>query len=221
MARLNDKTFSKIEPGKIKAGKFFSEGSYGSRKRLGLKGQLSQIKFTGQKGATANVSSKNLSQFYNLISQRLKSKTKHFSAFLSRRDSKKIMGAAESTRKTDKSFTSEDKKDLKSIVDTIRIKQRQQINRRPTDTLDLPVNNRSENLVNTQSSNTPNIQLTRANLKPNKSNKDKTSNPEVSTPEKNNPSQGTMDLDDLDTTSAINADEQIPKATEAKDLPLE
>ncbi len=130
MARLGgDKIFGKIDPSKIGTGKFFTQGKYSSRKNtLGLKGQLSQLKRLGKKDTTANLSQKNIQQFYGLISERLKAKTKHYSAFITRRDKKLIMGAAEKMVKTKgANFTREDKKDLKSMVDTMRLKQRPQI----------------------------------------------------------------------------------------------
>ncbi|MFH1112181.1 MAG: hypothetical protein V1712_03925 [Patescibacteria group bacterium] len=224
MARLaGSKVFGNINPEKIGAGKFFTQGKYSSRKNtLGLKGQLSQLKRLGRKDATANLSQKNVQQFYQLLSGRLKAKAKHYSALITRRDKKLIMGAAEKMVKTDPSFTRDDKKDLKSIVDTIRQKQHAQLLRADTAT-DQDKVGMATNAPSTNSDlKTPSLEsLPVSNFPPPVHKK----SPVKDTPLDESIEEVTTNQPTTSSSKHIPSspeiDDKIPKPTEAKDLPID
>ncbi|MFA4936945.1 MAG: hypothetical protein WC575_01440 [Patescibacteria group bacterium] len=224
MVRLaGSKVFGNINPEKIGAGKFFTQGKYSSRKNtLGLKGQLSQLKRLGRKDATANLSQKNVQQFYQLVSERLKTKSRHYSALITRRDKKLIMDEAEKMVKTDPTFTREDKKDLKSVVETIRQKQRAQLLRADTATdqgetnevTALPTTNKNFKSSSLEPLPIANFPSPVHKKSPGKDIPLGIPEAEVETEQLGTPSEKPV-------SSAPETDNKIPQATEAKDLPID
>ncbi len=70
----NKNPYNVIDPLKVGTGSNFKKGNFFRAKKYGLKGQLSKFKDRFRKTAAANISSKNLRQIYDLISDRLKNK---------------------------------------------------------------------------------------------------------------------------------------------------
>ncbi len=103
--------FQSINTDKIGDGKYFTEGKFGHKKNLGLKGQLSKIKRMGRHGVTKNLSQKNLNSIYTLISERLKKHNRAYKTHITRKDKISIMQNAEKLVHTAGSnFSREDKK---------------------------------------------------------------------------------------------------------------
>lgn len=122
MGNTRNDAFSKIDIKKIGQGKFLTEGKFGARRNIGLRGQLGLLKKTGG-SATKNISKKNLDDMSRLISDRLKKHSAASGAHISSRDRKVIMREAEKLVKTKGSgFSREDKKDLEKIVKTMEQK---------------------------------------------------------------------------------------------------
>lgn len=111
--------WEKIDANEIGQGKFFTEGTYGNRKNIGLKGQLSKIRRLGRFGATQNLSEKNIKSIYKIVSDRLKKHGTSGRAHINRLDKKAIMEEAEKLVRTDQKFTRYDKADVKSIIEAI------------------------------------------------------------------------------------------------------
>jgi len=128
--------FDKIDMSKIGSGHRFTEGSWkrgilsGVKKEAGLKGQLKNLQVAGRRGATKNLSTKNLKQIHGLIADRIKGKVASSGTYLSRRDKIAIMKESRKLVKTKGSgFTWEDRKDLKRVVNTMRSKRKNAIRR--------------------------------------------------------------------------------------------
>ncbi len=118
--RAKTSVFDSIDANQIGEGKYFTEGKFGDRKNLGLKGQLSKIKRTGGL-FTKNLSKKNLSDIYNMISNRLKKHSRGYGVNITRNDKMGIMQEAEKLIHTKNAkFSREDKKDLEKIVDSLK-----------------------------------------------------------------------------------------------------
>jgi hypothetical protein len=112
--------FNSIDVNKIGEGKYFTEGKFGHRKNLGIKGQLSRIKRIGR-SVTKNLSKKNLQDMSDIIANRLKKHTRGYGVHVSRRDKISMMQEAEKlVRAKGSNFSREDKKDLESIVDSLK-----------------------------------------------------------------------------------------------------
>ncbi|MDD3284872.1 MAG: hypothetical protein PHZ07_04735 [Patescibacteria group bacterium] len=116
--------WEKIDTNEIGQGRFFTEGTYGNKKNLGLKGQLSKIRRLGRFGATQNLSKKNIESIYDIVSDRLKKHSTSGKAHINRLDKKAIMAEAEKLVRTDSKFTRYDKADVKSIIDAMAEKMR-------------------------------------------------------------------------------------------------
>lgn len=122
------KVFDRIDPSKIKQGRFMKEGKWKSRKNLGLKGQLGLVKRKGRHFVTDNLSKQDLDDIYNLMSDRLKKHSAGSKAAITKRDRKKIMYAAEELIKTTGGrFSKLDKEDLSDILNTLERKTRDSV----------------------------------------------------------------------------------------------
>lgn len=146
----NNTVFDSIDSEKIGEGKYFTEGKFGHKNNLGLKGQLSKLKRNGRL-ATKNLSRKNLGDMYNLIANRLKKHSMGYGVHITRNDKMSIMQEAEKLIRTRGSkFSREDKADLESIVDVLKEKSKNSIfkKRYPVDGLEekqnLPSSNKEE-----------------------------------------------------------------------------
>ena len=112
--------FDSIDASQIGEGKYFTEGKFGDRKNLGLKGQLSKIKRVGGL-FTKNLSKKNLNDMYSIISNRLKKHSRGYGVNITRNDKMSIMQEAEKLIHTKGAkFSREDKEDLEKIVDSLK-----------------------------------------------------------------------------------------------------
>ena len=112
--------FESIDANQIGEGKYFTEGKFGHKKNLGLKGQLSKIKRAGRL-VTKNLSKKNLNDMYGIISNRLKKHTRGYGVHINRKDKIGIMAEAEKLVRTKGAkFSREDKADLEKVVDSLK-----------------------------------------------------------------------------------------------------
>jgi hypothetical protein len=119
--------FDSIDTKQIGEGKYFTEGKFGHKRNLGLKGQLSKLKRNGRL-VTKNLSKKNLGDMYNLIANRLKKHNMGYGVHINRKDKVGIMQEAEKLVRTkDSKFSREDKADLESIVDVLKEKSKNSI----------------------------------------------------------------------------------------------
>lgn len=113
--------FESIEADKIGEGKYFTKGSYGNRKNLGLKGQISKLKRAGKNLVTKNLSRKNLDDIYDIISTRLKGHNVGYGVHINRNDKIAMMQKAERLVRTQGSkFSREDKADLERVIDVLK-----------------------------------------------------------------------------------------------------
>ena len=109
---------------KIRSNRQFRRGtSFGSPRNFGLKGQLGKIKREHMRTSAANLSKRNLEDIEGMISGEM-GKMAHSKLGISRRQAKKLMHQAYKKVKEDSTFTREDYKDMKAIVESIRKKSK-------------------------------------------------------------------------------------------------
>ncbi len=121
--------FEKINVGKIGSGGYFTKGTWGNRKDMGLKGQLSAVRRAGIAGGeTRNLSNKNLRTMYDVLASRLEKHTTRYGVNISGKTKKSMMQEAEKlVRSKGSDFSREDKKDLETVIDSLRKSGRENI----------------------------------------------------------------------------------------------
>lgn len=117
MAKLNAPSDFKK---KVGAGQFFSPGSFKTLNKRGLAGALRALKYSN-KDRLRNLSPKDIKTIHSLISTEI-TKIGRYDT-LSRLAKRRIMGRAELMRRAG-TLSSEDKKDLKDILDLLTEKER-------------------------------------------------------------------------------------------------
>jgi len=118
---LKKTVFDKIDFKKIGTGRHFTEGSFDSKKNIGLKGQLGNLKRSGRFTSTANLSKKNLQTMYDMLKKKLDNKVVNSKVSITRQEQKSIMHEAyKLTKQSGGDFTKEDMEDLRKVVDKLK-----------------------------------------------------------------------------------------------------
>jgi hypothetical protein len=117
--------FDNMDVDKIGQGRLMTEGSYdkrfGNNKYMGLKGQLMKAKHEGRHATTKNLSMSNIEQIHDVIAKHLKKQAINSKTYINRGDKLAIMKESRKLVKAkDSNFTSQDRQDLKKIVNSLQ-----------------------------------------------------------------------------------------------------
>lgn len=115
----------KIDIKKINAGGLFRAGSFDSKRNTGLKGQLGKLKRSYRQTDTANLSQGNLEYIYDKIAKAMKANPASSSAGITRLQEKQMMYKAWQDVKKG-TLHSEDFKDFRAIIKSIRAQYKEQ-----------------------------------------------------------------------------------------------